>query len=136
MSDTHSTYALVQPVAGEFSQVVELVRQALAAQGFGILTEIDVSTTLKKKLGVDHPRTLILGACNPPLAHKALVAAPDISVLLPCNVVVREGEGGVEVAAIAPMTMATMISDKAVDEVATEADRRIRAALATLPSRG
>ncbi|MBF0285787.1 MAG: DUF302 domain-containing protein [Magnetococcales bacterium] len=126
-------YAILKPVSLGYDEAVSAIRAALAEQGFGILSEIDVAATLKKKLGVDHPPTLILGACNPPLAHRAMSAAPDIAVLLPCNVVVRvNAAGGVEIAAVDPMVMARMIDHPEVGQVALEADKKIRAALAAV----
>ncbi len=122
-------YAMITPSPLSFDATVEALRAALAAQGFGILCEIDVSTTLKKKMNADYPRTVILGACNPPLALRVLTAAPDIATLLPCNVVVRMTGDQVEMAAINPMVMAMMIAHPEVDAVAKEADKRLRSAI-------
>lgn len=126
---TEQNYAVVKQVAGDYEETVARVRAALAGQGFGVLTEIDVAVTLKNKLGVEHPPMIILGACNPPLAHRALTAVPDISTLLPCNVVVRVREGHTEVAWINPLTMSQLIAHPEVAAVAEEADRRLHAAL-------
>ena len=126
-------YSLVQPVSCTYEEAIDRVTAALKEQGFGILTEIDVAATLKSRLGVDSPRTIILGACNPGLAHRAMTAAPDISVLLPCNVVVRENAAGqVEIATVNPAIMGQLIGNPQVQEVATEADRKIRAVLAAM----
>lgn len=123
-------YVLSTILAGDFDAITLKTREALAKQGFGILTEIDVRATLKKKLDVDHPRMVILGACNPPLAHRALTSDPYVSVLLPCNVVVRElPDGSVEVAAINPQVLATLIPNAEIAQVAAEADRRLKLAL-------
>ncbi|MEO5339764.1 MAG: DUF302 domain-containing protein [Magnetococcus sp. MYC-9] len=122
-------YAIITQAHTPFETTVEALREALAAQGFGILCEIDVSTTLKKKLDADYPRTVILGACNPPLALRALTAEPDIATLLPCNVVVRMKGDRVEIAAINPLVMSMMIDHPEVTAVAQEADKRLRAAM-------
>ena len=90
-------YALIASVAMPFERADELVRQALHGEGFGVLTEIDVAATLKKKLDVDFPPYRILGACAPQMAHQALQLEPDIGLLLPCNVVVRQGSDGTTV---------------------------------------
>lgn len=126
-------YALVKKVATSYEATIEGTKKALADQGFGILSEIEVHAALKKRLGVEYPRTLILGACNPTFAHRTLQAEPNISVFLPCNVVVREtASGDVEVAMIDPAAMALVIENPEVEVVAKEVDQRLRAALAAL----
>ncbi|MFJ3139981.1 DUF302 domain-containing protein [Streptomyces sp. NPDC086843] len=108
------------------------VRQALADQGFGILTEIDVQATLKAKLGHDMEDYLILGACNPPLAHQALEADRSIGLLLPCNVVVRRDGDHTLVQALDPGTMVTLTGLDVLKPVADEATARLDAALSAL----
>ncbi|MFF4948798.1 DUF302 domain-containing protein [Streptomyces chattanoogensis] len=116
----------------DFAGTVTAVRDALAAQGFGVLTEIDVAATLGAKLGQEMEDYVILGACNPSLAHQALEADRTVGLLLPCNVVVRaEGEGTV-VQALDPGTMVTLTGLSALAPVAAEATRRLDAALVAL----
>jgi uncharacterized protein (DUF302 family) len=116
-----------------FEQAVEKVTAALKSEGFGVLTEIDVADTLKKKLGIDFRRYMILGACNPDLAHQALGAEPQIGLLLPCNVVVQEApEVGVIVSIAAPKAMFTMVDNASLTPVAEEAEARLRRVMAAL----
>ncbi|MFB6613209.1 DUF302 domain-containing protein [Streptomyces sp. NPDC056367] len=123
-------------VSGTFDGTVEAVRRALADQGFGILTEIDVQATLKAKLDHDMEPYLILGACNPPLARQALDADRSIGLLLPCNVVVRTDGDQVIVQAIDPATMVTLTGVEAMAPVADDAARRLDVALATVAEVG
>ena len=111
-----------------FAEAAARVRQALKAQGFGVLTEIDVQATLRDKLGQDMEDYLILGACNPPLAHRALDADRKIGLLLPCNVVVRTAGAQTIIEALNPQVMAEVAGQPALKPVADEATSRIRAA--------
>lgn len=122
----------VRLATANFAAAVTAVRQALADQGFGVLTEIDVTATLKTKLGHDMEDYLILGACNPPLAHRALEADRSIGLLLPCNVVVRREGGHTVVQALDPGTMVTLTGLDALEPVAEEATARLDAALNAL----
>jgi len=126
------SYALSTTVTTPYDETVEAVREALGEQGFGVLTEIDIKATLKKKLDVDVPAQVILGACRPPLAHAALQAEPSIGLLLPCNVVVRETEDGTVVEAVDPQTMVAMTDNGDLQPVADEAKERLEKALASL----
>lgn len=128
MSGYGISVSLDRPV----SEVVPEVRQALADQGFGVLTEIDVRATMKAKLDVDVPEHLILGACNPPLAHRAITAEPSIGLLLPCNVVVRDANGTTVVEAIDPTMMVEVTSNPELEAVADDAAKRLSAALDSL----
>ncbi|AXI90936.1 DUF302 domain-containing protein [Streptomyces griseoincarnatus] len=118
--------------ATDLDTAVTAVRRALADQGFGILTEIDVAATLKAKLGHDMEDYLILGACNPPLAHRALEADRSIGLLLPCNVVVRRDGDQMLVQALDPGTMVTLTGLDTLKPVADETTARLDAALNAL----
>lgn len=115
-----------------FDEAVAATRSALAEQGFGVLTEIDVQATMKAKLDVDVEPQLILGACNPQLAHQALQVDPDIGLLLPCNVVVRRSGTKTIVSALDPQVMVSVPGKPELQPVADEAARRLGAALAAL----
>lgn len=132
MCESRTTgYALKREVALSYEAADRRIREELLAQGFGVLTEIDVRETLKRKLDVDMPPYVILGACNPSLAHRALQAEPDIGLLLPCNVVVRrdEAEGVTIVEAMDPVPMIDLTGNDALWDVAEEARSRLETAL-------
>jgi len=118
-----------------FGQAVARVRAALADQGFGVLTEIDVTATLKAKLGEQIEDYMILGACNPPFAYQALAVDRSIGMLLPCNVVVRAAAEGTLVEALDPQVMVTLTGRPELKPVADEVSRRLAAALAELMPR-
>ena len=109
-----------------FAETVERCRQALGKEGFGVLTEIDVQATLKKKLDVDREPYLILGACHPPSAHRALTASPEVGVLLPCNVCVSVEGGQTVVRAMNPESAMSLLKDPEVGEVAREVAAALR----------
>jgi len=119
-------------VGAPFEDTLERTREALAEQGFGVLTEIDVAATLAQKTGAQLEPYLILGACRPQLAEQAVAADPRIGVLLPCNVVVRADGQDTLVEALDPGLMATVVGGGLLDDVAAEATARLDAALATL----
>lgn len=113
-------------IAGPFNQALERVQAALKAEGFGVLSDIDIQKAMKEKLGKDMPAYRILGACNPPLAYQALQADPEIGLLLPCNVTVRQTENErVSVGFLDPQTMVQLTNDAAVGVVARDAGERL-----------
>jgi uncharacterized protein (DUF302 family) len=128
-----TAYHFSVTVSGDFDQVVERTRDALAKEGFGVLTDIDVAATMKDKLGVDHEPYRILGACNPPMAHQAIEADPAIGVLLPCNVVVRaNGEGRVLVDFMDPEAVLDLVDKPVISKVAGEVRTRLEMVRDTL----
>jgi uncharacterized protein (DUF302 family) len=119
-------------VQGSIDKVRAKLQEALQARGFGILTEIDVRQTLKKKLGVDFRPYYILGACNPPLAHQALETDPSIGLLLPCNIVVQEVEEGIQVSILDPEVLFSVVdpdTQKRMAELPAQVKSRLQAAL-------
>src|SRR6266540_1731010 len=125
-------YTLTTPLS--YSAAVEAVTAALKTEGFGVLTTIDVQATLKQKLGAEMPSYTILGACNPPLAHRALSAEPEIGLLLPCNVVVyTTATGATTISAIDPEAQFALVQRADLAELAQEVSARLRRALAQVP---
>lgn len=120
------SYGFSRNVNLSFDQTVEKVTEELKKEGFGVLTSIDVKETLKKKLNVDFKRYTILGACNPPFAHKALQAEEEIGLLLPCNVIVYEKDLSTVVSAFDPMAMMKVIENEKVAPIAAEVRDRIK----------
>ena len=125
-------YTITTTVDRPFADVLEATRAALAEEGFGVLTEIDLAATLRAKIGAEIPPQVILGACRPPLAHAATQAEPSVGVLLPCNVVVREADGKTVVEAMDPDAMVTVTHNEALAEVASDAKGRLSRALESL----
>ncbi len=125
-------YGITVRTSAPFARAVARVREALKAQGFGVLTEIDVQATLRDRLGQEMEQYLILGACNPPLAHRALSADRRIGLLLPCNVVIRTEAGQTVIEALDPQAMVAVTGEPSLQPVADEAARRLQAALDSL----
>lgn len=123
------TYFHARTVEGDFDAVVERTRAALQKHGFGVLTEIDVQATLKAKIGQDFRPYRILGACNPVMAHEALKMEPHVGVMLPCNVVVQQTDGGVEVSAVDPAASMAAIDNAELLGHARTVGEHLRAAV-------
>lgn len=125
---TNRDYGIRKTLDIGFDEAVVRTRELLQTEGFGVLTEIDMKAKLKEKIGVDVRRYLILGACNPPLAYKALQAEPEIGLLLPCNVIVYEGtDGKIVVSAMDPGVISRVVEENpVVEEVARDARARLQ----------
>ena len=129
-----SKYGFGRTVSLAFDTALQRVTEELQREGFGVLTEIDVQATLKKKLNADMPPYRILGACNPPLAHRALAAEPQVGLLLPCNVVVREDDTGkIHVEFMDPNAVLELVNKPEITQVAGEVRQRLERVMAALP---
>jgi uncharacterized protein (DUF302 family) len=128
-----NTYGFGTKLDLPFDEAVDRTKEALKAEGFGVLTSIDIQSTLREKLGVDFERYVILGACNPGLAHRALTVEHEIGLLLPCNVVIHEHGGACMVAIADPAKMLGIVGDNAeLQAIADEATQRLRRVVAAL----
>lgn len=137
LKESEVAYGFDVEVAGAFDAIRTQVVEALKGQGFGVLTEIDVSATMKAKLGQDMPRYNILGACNPTLAHKAISAEPDIGLLLPCNVLLNEtAPGTVKVSFMDPVAVLALVSNPEVTELGWQVRAKLEAVRDSLKSGG
>ena len=138
-TQTHPSYGFGTTVALSFDEAIARVTQALQAEGFGVLTSIDVKATMKNKLNVDFEQYIILGACNPELSHRALTLEPDIGLLLPCNVVIREVPGAgaqpqTRIAIADPVAMLGIVHQPQMQDLAHEAKARLQRVIAELAS--
>lgn len=124
---TATGYTLSATTTSSFAEAVDRVRAELTHEGFGVLCEIDVQATLREKLGVEQEPYVILGACNPPLAHQALGAEPELGTLLPCNVVVYERDGATHISAIDAERMLSLVDNPKLAPVAAEVRERLAA---------
>jgi uncharacterized protein (DUF302 family) len=133
MTTTQQNYGIETTVDLSYDEAIEKVTAALQEEGFGVLTEIDVKATLKKKIDADFRRYIILGACNPHFAHRALQAEIDIGMLMPCNVIVYEADDGkTVVAAMDPGVMSRVSDNPELPKIAAEARERVERAIASL----
>jgi uncharacterized protein (DUF302 family) len=126
------SYGFSRTVPLTYEQAIERVTEELKKEGFGVLTTIDVKETLKKKLNVDVPKYVILGACNPPFAHKSLQIDDQMGLLLPCNVVVQEKEGQTSVSVFDPLVMLKVMENENIRPIAEEVQQKLRRALANV----
>lgn len=125
-------YGYSKRVSLPFDEAIVKVKEALATEGFGVLTEIDVKATMKKKLGIDYDNYVILGACNPKFAHKALQTEKEIGLLLPCNVIVYENSGGVHVSVILPSVAMNMVENENLPIIAEEVESKLKKSIDSL----
>lgn len=126
-------YYIAKAVSGDFATVVNRTIESLKAEGFGVLTDIDVRATMKKKLDLDFRDYRILGACNPPLAHQALTADDKIGTMLPCNVIVQDlGGGQIEVAAIDPAISMAQVGNPALEKIAKTVTGKLQQVIAAI----
>ena len=127
------SYYLSKTISAEFDKAIELVTEALKNEGFGVLSEIDIQQTLKKKLDVDFRKYKILGACNPPNAYKALQQDDKIGTMLPCNVILQEvGENQVEVAAVDPVASMVAVENTEIANIAVEVKTKLERVISSL----
>ncbi len=133
MNVTSDRHGLGGPVNASVPEAIELVKEALKTEGFGVLTEIDLQATMKSKLDIDRAPYVILGACNPPLAHRALGLEADIGLVMPCNVIIREDEGQTHVKAIDPTRLLPITENPALVPLALEVREKLERALSRLP---
>lgn len=132
--EQYSPYGFGLKVDLPYAEAVERTKAALKEQGFGVLTEVDIKQTMKEKRGIDFRPYVILGACNPPMAEQALAAELDLGLLLPCNVVVYETEGGSIVQAMDPEPVMGLVGNPTLEPIAREVKARLQTALNTLGS--
>ena len=119
-------YGYKKQVNASYEETITRTKEELQKEGFGVLTEIDVKATLKKKLDVDFDNYVILGACNPPFAFQALQAEKDIGLLLPCNVIVYEADGKTYVSAIVPTVAMNMVENPGLKNIAVEVEKKLK----------
>ena len=119
-------YGYKRKVGYSFDEAIGKLREELPKEGFGVLTEIDVKATLKKKLDVDFDRYIILGTCNPPFAYQALQAEKDIGLLLPCNIIVYEDNGATFISAIVPTVAMSMVENEKLGTIAIEVEAKLK----------
>lgn len=127
-----TSYGYGRKIDAPYLQAIELAREALKKEGFGVLFELDMKDKLKEKLGVDFHNYVILGACNPPVAYQALQTEPDIGLLLPCNVIVYETDGGSKVVAIDAAKMLSLVGNPMLESAAQEINGKLRRVIDSL----
>ena len=133
MRYSQGTYWIGGKTSLGFLEAIEKVKEALKAEGFGVLCDMDVQTLLKNKLGLDTAHYQILGTCNPQLSHQALDFEPDLGVLLPCNFIVYQKDGGIWIKAIDPAKMLSVVENPALDPIASQIRKKIEGVFTRLP---